>query len=452
MEKILNYIADNKDSILETLKNIAITVGSIWAIIKGVQIVERLFNLTKALKDAEGILSGLGTAQIFGVIAGVGIILAGIIKAVIDIGTHSASLVDILNDLSIVLVGIGTVLVSLNASNPFGWISIAIGLIGVLATSFMDNRTEQEKLKEASENLAKAQRDVNEAYQEYVNAGKSHLSAFENAKKEWYNAIKNGDMTLNDLKGKNLELYRAYLNNEDAQARLKVAEDKLTTSSQKLTDAQKEEKRRIVENTMTIAQASGDYSKLGKAMEDAYNSGAMSAEEMAVLSTIALNDMDEEARQVFVKNLPDDVKLGMATVDKTLATATAKEYVLKFGMNTSSVTQKLNSLKKDLASFTLGSYIVQLGTKKYAKGGIVDLPKLAPGGLINRPGPGVAIGGERGTEGVVPLTDSQQMERLGMAIGRYVNIRAEIPVSVGNRQIAREIRNINADESFAYNG
>lgn len=83
------------------------------------------------------------------------------------------------------------------------------------------------------------------------------------------------------------------------------------------------------------------------------------------------------------------------------------------------------------------------------------LPRLAQGGIINMPGRGVpvgtAIGGEHGAEGVIPLTDSQQMALLGEAIGKFVNINATIPVYVGNRQIARELRKINAEDDFARN-
>lgn len=81
--------------------------------------------------------------------------------------------------------------------------------------------------------------------------------------------------------------------------------------------------------------------------------------------------------------------------------------------------------------------------------------KLAKGGIINQPGRGIpvgkAYGGEAGMEGVLPLTDSQQMELLGKSIGKYVNLNATIPVYVGNRQIAREIKKINAEDNFAFN-
>lgn len=83
---------------------------------------------------------------------------------------------------------------------------------------------------------------------------------------------------------------------------------------------------------------------------------------------------------------------------------------------------------------------------------VPQLPKLAKGGIINNPGPGVAIGGEVSREGVIPLTDSQQMSLLGQEIGKYINLKATIPVYVGNRQIAREVRRIDAEDNFAFNG
>ena len=53
--------------------------------------------------------------------------------------------------------------------------------------------------------------------------------------------------------------------------------------------------------------------------------------------------------------------------------------------------------------------------------------------------------------GVLPLTDTQAMAELGREIGRWININATVPIYVGNRQIAREVRKINAEDDFAYN-
>lgn len=84
---------------------------------------------------------------------------------------------------------------------------------------------------------------------------------------------------------------------------------------------------------------------------------------------------------------------------------------------------------------------------------IKKIPKLAKGGIINQPGRGVAIGGEgiNGREGVIPLTDSQQMELLGEAIGRYITINANITNTMNGRIISRELQKIQNENSFAGN-
>lgn len=84
-----------------------------------------------------------------------------------------------------------------------------------------------------------------------------------------------------------------------------------------------------------------------------------------------------------------------------------------------------------------------------------NLPRLKTGGIINMPNKGTmlgsAIGGESGREGVIPLTDQQAMAQLGAEIGRNVVVNLTNITKVGNRQIAREIKQINAENNFAYN-
>lgn len=85
----------------------------------------------------------------------------------------------------------------------------------------------------------------------------------------------------------------------------------------------------------------------------------------------------------------------------------------------------------------------------------ISLPRLATGGIINQPGRGVpiggAIGGEAGREGILPLTDARAMEMLGREIGKWITINADIPVNIGNRQIARVVRELMANDDFAMN-
>ena len=84
-----------------------------------------------------------------------------------------------------------------------------------------------------------------------------------------------------------------------------------------------------------------------------------------------------------------------------------------------------------------------------------NLPRLAKGGIVNMPGRGVpvgsAIGGERGQEGVIPLTDSQQMALLGEAIGKYITINANIVNTMNGRVISKELQRVQNDSDFAFN-
>ena len=84
-----------------------------------------------------------------------------------------------------------------------------------------------------------------------------------------------------------------------------------------------------------------------------------------------------------------------------------------------------------------------------------NLPRLKVGGIINMPNKGVmlgsAIGGEAGREGVIPLTDSQAMEALGEAIGKYITINANITNTMNGRVISRQLKQIQNDKDFAYN-
>ena len=84
-----------------------------------------------------------------------------------------------------------------------------------------------------------------------------------------------------------------------------------------------------------------------------------------------------------------------------------------------------------------------------------SLPRLAKGGIINQPGRGVMVGsaiaGERGREGVIPLTDSQQMEMLGEAIGKYITINANITNTMNGRVISRELKKVQNENDFAFN-
>lgn len=124
-----------------------------------------------------------------------------------------------------------------------------------------------------------------------------------------------------------------------------------------------------------------------------------------------------------------------------------KDPIEKFVKNINKTLDKINPIK---IGANLGGKIANLFG--FAKGGII---KLASGGVINQPGRGVpltsAIGGERGAEGVIPLTDSQQMALLGEAIGKYITVNANIVNTMNGRIISRELQRVQNEDDFAYN-
>lgn len=87
----------------------------------------------------------------------------------------------------------------------------------------------------------------------------------------------------------------------------------------------------------------------------------------------------------------------------------------------------------------------------------VKLPRLRVGGIINKPGKGVpvgggkAVGGESGPEGVLPLTNNQQMEYLGQAIGKYVRIDNYIENNMDSKRINRVTKTSSSRRDFALN-
>ena len=111
---------------------------------------------------------------------------------------------------------------------------------------------------------------------------------------------------------------------------------------------------------------------------------------------------------------------------------------------------KINKLVRGIN--VVGS-LLHLGTLKELQ--TIKFPRLAMGGIVNMPSRGVPVGGaitgERGPEGVIPLTDSQQMALLGEAIGKYITINASITNTMNGRVISRELQRINNENDFAYN-
>ena len=149
-----------------------------------------------------------------------------------------------------------------------------------------------------------------------------------------------------------------------------------------------------------------------------------------------------------IKIFKGDFKGGITSVFNGLKTILlAPINALISGVN--NLIRGLNKIK-----FDVPDWVPSIGGKTLGFN-IPQIPKLAVGGIVNMPSRGIPVGGaiagESGAEGVIPLTDSQAMETLGQAIGKYITINANITNTMNGRVISRVLQKVNNNNDFAYN-
>ena len=108
-----------------------------------------------------------------------------------------------------------------------------------------------------------------------------------------------------------------------------------------------------------------------------------------------------------------------------------------------------SSLLKNFAPSVYTSMLTQIQNFRKRFG-------LWTGGIVNMPNRGVPIGGsaiagERGREGVIPLTDPTAMSQLGQEIGQWVNLAIDNKMVVDGRVLATATNNQINKESFLMN-
>ena len=131
--------------------------------------------------------------------------------------------------------------------------------------------------------------------------------------------------------------------------------------------------------------------------------------------------------------------------------------IVKYPLNM--IISGLNTLIRgaNRIKFDVPSWVPGIGGKQFGFN-IPQIPKLAKGTILNAPGRGVpvaggtALAGEAGREAYLPLSDTQLLEELGSAIGKYITINANITNSMNGRIISRQLQQIKNDREFAYNG
>lgn len=311
-----------------------------------------------------------------------------------------------------------------------------------------DETKQQDELTEAKKRAKTAYDDLINAIDRQTQAEKDLKTAQDEtglSGEELYNKVKNGELTYKQMNETQREVYKAYKELKDATDEVSKAEEEKLKADSKVTKGNFDVK---IANDKT----GKSYNQLRDDIIDAWDKGEISTEDAADSISRMMGQMDIEANQRFTENIPKSIKDGLD----------GSQYRSTLNQLGDLIKWKFEEIARNVNNLLHFELFVGLSGgggsgRGFAKGGIIynKLPKLAPGGIINQPGRGVplgsAIGGERGAEGVIPLTDSQQMDLLGASIGKHITINANITTTMNGRVISKELQKIQNDSDFAYN-
>lgn len=186
-------------------------------------------------------------------------------------------------------------------------VKLATGLLQDENKAVLDVKDSKEKLKKATEDLKSAEND----YIESVDRAEQSLNELRDAEDrtglsgdELNRLVEQGIIDYRDMTTEQREVYKAYLNNEEAQERLKDSTDRLA-------DAKKQEKEASEQNKWATYLEEKEYEKYKDAIVTAFNNGQISAEEARKYIGLAMEGMSDDSRQAFVEDIPNDIRDGL---------------------------------------------------------------------------------------------------------------------------------------------
>lgn len=482
----IKWIADNGPFVVTIL-------GAIGAALVAMK-------LTTFIGGLMGVTEGLAQFS-----AGAGVLVAGLVLLAGSIARLIINWDDLTlsqKQASVELASFGGALVALGLaitgiiSGPMAGLIAGISLLaGVVANVIIEQQEEQK----TTMSVVEADKKLKQAKDDLVNATSKYTSAVKNAEstskdllniekrnkitgQELYESVVDGTLNYKDMTTAQREVFDAYIKNMEAQEKLNNVTKEYTKSMIAEKDAREQKSASVYAETQ---QYEGYFKKL----VDGYNNGKISAKDMVEGTLAVMSKMDESTRTIFAQNLPQNVKDAFKQVreeiyggrnvirefengvsisykdvenaNKNLISDFGKTFATKIPNDIQKSIDKVKNLTSSLGSLaksgavSISATVKSATGSKNAKGAVYYPPKLATGGIINMPGRGVplgAIGGERGAEGVIPLTDSQMMEQLGEAIGRNVVINAILNNYMNSRLISREQQKTSNVDKFAFNG
>ena len=441
----LKWIKDNG-------MQVASIIGAIAAALIAVKLAPFIAGIVGATTSMAQFTAGLAL-----IAAGVVLLVSNLVNLILnwdELDTKQKAL-------SIGLAALGAAMIALGVAMAAGFsaatlgigavVAAVIGMITWIGVAIAKDKEERDAIADVNyyqNQYNKAKEEANKALDDYAIAvedaekkeraldeaqQRTGLSGAELNKQVLEGTLKYKDMTLEQR-----EVWKAYRDNEAAQKNL-------TEKTQKMNEE-------VLKSQLAASLADKNYDKYGKTLKKGMEEGTLSSDKMSKQLVSDMKGMDDQAKKTFVEKLPQEIKDAfdwnkyggklntfkrnwedyLAELDHNIKVQATLEYKMIYGGGT-----------------VKGDY------RMYRTGALVNLPRLATGAVVNRPGAGVplanAITGEAGREGIIPLTDTRAMELLGREIGKWISINATIPVSIGNRQIARVMEELGQQRAFAKN-
>lgn len=415
---------------------------------------------------------GTANAAFVAVIAGVALFVVAL-KDIIQNGTSLQNVMLLVTGVIIALIPIVAAFNVVLAANPIGLVIVAIaGLvagIGVLIAAFSNEEKAIKTVEDAQNDLIEATNKAKEAHNTYINAvdgAESALKRLETAEKncgqtgeELNKMVEDGTLDYADMTDVQREVYKAYLDSEEAQRKLKESTDALA-------EAKHNEAIASLENELALAKESGAYDDYKESVIEAFENGTLSAEEARDLIGKSMSEMSRDAQKTFMEDIPEDIKEGLdpkqyettgqimkkwfkqtwkdikdtfsdvgtffAGIGKSIADAVSKAF--KSGLN-SVITLIENKINQAIGLINGGINLINkipgVSVKKVGK---LSLPRLAEGGIVTDSI--IANIGERGKEAVLPLENNiEWMDKLADRIAARNNTPTKVVLKIGEKEL-----------------
>ena len=392
-----------------------------------------------------------------------------LVKSLIDIAENGVNTKNVIMLIISVLMILIPLIYAVNTALELNiGIAIATAIIGLIAViallveaftkerdGIKDTKTAKEDLKKATEDLANANNNYINSVDKAEDAQKKLAEAEEKAGisgKELFDQVAAGTLDYKDMTDTQREVYKAYLDNEQAQKDLKE-------STEELRKAKKAETQASIENQLALSKEGNHYEDFKATVVDAYKSGKISAEEARDYISRAMANMSDDSRKTFVEDLPSNLKSGLnpskyETWGKRLKDwfknlwndlgNLVKQWGIKIGdFFAGAIKSIINGvISKIENTINTAIWLINgaIGLINLIPGvhigrvGRLNLPRLAKGGIIDSAT--IAMVGEQGKEAVVPLENNTEwMDKLADRLAARMASPTRVSLNVDGKEL-----------------